>query len=205
MKLPSKVLENAVEHLSLLPGVGKKSALRLALKLTHQEPQELLDFADAIRALATELNYCKTCYNISDHDTCEICATSSRNHKVICVVEDVRDVLAIESTHQFEGVYHVLGALISPMDGVGPADLTISELVQRVKDQGTEELIFALSANMEGETTAFYVYKQLQEVEVKMSAIARGIGVGDEIQYADELTLARSIKNRLPFDQSLKR
>ncbi|MFD0963037.1 recombination mediator RecR [Pseudofulvibacter geojedonensis] len=204
MEFSSKLLENAVYEMSQLPSIGKRTALRLVLHLLQQPKEQTDRLAFALQNLRSEIKHCKNCFNISDLEVCEICSNPMRNRKVICVVEDIRDVMAIESTGQFKGNYHVLGGIISPMDGVGPSDLYIEPLVDKVKKGEVEELIFALSASMEGDTTNFYIFKQLEGVEIKVSTIARGISVGDELQYADEVTLGRSILNRIPFEQSLK-
>jgi recombination protein RecR len=204
MEFSSKLLEKAVNEMSQLPGIGKRTALRLVLHLLKQ-PKEQTDFlAQAIVAMREEIKYCLSCHNISDTDLCEICANKSRNHAVICVVEDIRDVMAIENTGQFRGVYHVLGGKISPIDGVGPSQLNITSLVEKVKLGAVSEIIFALSSTMEGDTTNFYIYKQIADSEIILSTIARGISVGDELEYADEVTLGRSILHRVPFENSLK-
>lgn len=204
MEFSSKLLENAVYEMSQLPSIGKRTALRLVLHLLQQPKEQTDRLAFALQNLRSEIKHCKNCFNISDVEVCEICSNPLRNKKVICVVEDIRDVMAIESTGQFKGNYHVLGGIISPMDGVGPSDLYIEPLIDKVKSGEVEELIFALSASMEGDTTNFYIFKQLEGIEIKVSTIARGISVGDELQYADEVTLGRSILNRIPFEQSLK-
>ena len=204
MEFSSKFLEKAVAEVAQLPGIGKRTALRLVLHLLRQPESQTLHLTTALADMRTKIKHCKECYNISDVDVCEICASHNRTKKIICVVEDIRDVMAIENTSQFKGVYHVLGGKISPMDGIGPHDLKINELVERVKSGDVEELIFALSATMEGDTTNFYIYKQLKGVEVTLTTIARGIGVNDEIEFADEVTLGRSIMNRIPLEISLK-
>lgn len=204
MEFSSKLLERAVNEIAQLPGIGKRTALRLVLHLLKQPAEQTQFLTQALTAMREEIKFCKTCHNISDVEVCEICSNPSRNHKVICVVEDVRDVMAIENTNQFKGIYHVLGGKISPIDGIGPSQLTISSLVEKVKAGQTEELIFALSSTMEGDTTNFYIFKQVKDFEVKISAIARGIAVGDELEYADEVTLGRSILHRIPFENSLK-
>lgn len=204
MEFSSKLLERAVNEMAQLPGIGKRTALRLVLHLLKQPADQTQFLAQALTAMREEIKFCKSCHNISDVDVCEICSNPSRNHKIICVVEDVRDVMAIENTNQFKGIYHVLGGKISPIDGIGPSQLTISSLVEKVKTGQTEELIFALSSTMEGDTTNFYIFKQVKDFEVKISAIARGIAVGDELEYADEVTLGRSILHRIPFENSLK-
>lgn len=204
MEFSSKLLERAVNEMAQLPGIGKRTALRLVLHLLKQPADQTQFLAQALTAMREEIKFCKSCHNISDVEVCEICGNPSRNHKIICVVEDVRDVMAIENTNQFKGIYHVLGGKISPIDGIGPSQLTISSLVEKVKAGQTEELIFALSSTMEGDTTNFYIFKQVKDCEVKISAIARGIAVGDELEYADEVTLGRSILHRIPFENSLK-
>lgn len=204
MEFSSKLLQNAVNEVSQLPGIGKRSALRLVLHLLKQPKEQTSHLAEALNAMRSDIKFCKKCHNISDVELCEICANPRRNEKIICVVEDIRDVMAIESTGSFKGLYHVLGGIISPIDGVGPNDLNIESLVQKVKESQVEELIFALSSTMEGDTTNFYIYKKIQEFGVKTSTIARGISVGGELEYADEVTLGRSIVNRIPFETSLK-
>ena len=204
MEFSSKLLERAVAEMSQLPGIGKRTALRLVLHLLRQPESQTEHLAKALHDMRSKIKHCKKCYNISDVELCEICASHNRNQKIVCVVEDVRDVMAIENTSQFKGLYHVLGGKISPMDGIGPHDLKIQQLVDRVKENEIEELIFALSASMEGDTTNFYIYKQLKDANIQMSTIARGIGVNDEIEFADEITLGRSIMNRIPLENSLK-
>ena len=201
---PSTLLENAVNEFAKLPGIGKKSALRLVLHLLRQDEVKVVNFAEAIVKLKQEVKYCKKCNNISDTDLCEICADGSRNKSLICVVENIKEVMAIERTGQFKGLYHVLGGIISPIDGVGPSDLEIASLEERVKRGEIDELILALSATMEGDTTNFYIFRKLQPYSLKVSIIARGVSIGDEIEYADEVTLGRSILNRTPFDESYK-
>lgn len=203
MEFSSKLIEQAVHHFSRLPGVGKKSALRYVLYLIKQQTDEVNDFSDVLRALKQDLKFCKTCHTISDHDICDVCANPLRNHQQVCVVQDYRDVMAIENTGLYKGVYHVLGGLISPMDGIGPANLTIESLVNKVSEGPVQEIILALNATMEGETTCFYIYKKLAGFEVAVSSIARGIAVGDELEYTDEVTLGRSIQNRVPYTNSL--
>ena len=204
MEFSSKLLERAVNEMAQLPGIGKRTALRLVLHLLKQPTEQTQFLTQALTAMREEIKLCKSCHNISDLEVCEICSNPSRNHKIICVVEDVRDVMAIENTNQFKGIYHVLGGKISPIDGIGPSQLTISSLVEKVRTEQVEELIFALSSTMEGDTTNFYIFKQVKDFEVKISAIARGIAVGDELEYADEVTLGRSILHRIPFENSLK-
>jgi recombination protein RecR len=203
MNFSSKLVESAVDEMSQLPGVGKRSALRLILHLLKQPKTQTERLTQALNNLQAHVTYCKNCHNISDTDLCEICANPKRNQKIICVVEDIRDVMAIENTMQFKGVYHVLGGKISPMEGVGPQNLNIDSLVEKVKNDTIEELIFALSSTMEGDTTNFYIFKSLKDYNIKISTIARGIAVGDELEYADEVTLGRSIINRVPFENSL--
>ena len=201
---PSTLLENAVNEFAKLPGIGKKSALRLVLHLLRQDEAKVLNFAEAIVKLKQEVKYCKMCHNISDTELCEICSDVSRNKSLICVVEKIKEVMAIERTGQFKGLYHVLGGIISPIDGIGPSDIEIASLEERVKIGEIEELVLALSATMEGDTTNFYIFRKLQPHNVKVSIIARGVSIGDEIEYADEVTLGRSILNRTPFDESYK-
>lgn len=204
MEFSSKLLQNAVNEVAQLPGIGRRTALRLVLHLLRQPEDQTSQLSKALTAMRSSINFCTKCHNISDELLCEICANPNRNQQTICVVEDIRDVLAIESTASFRGVYHVLGGKISPMDGIGPSDLNIQSLVDKVNEGKVEELIFALSSTMEGDTTNFYIYKQIQNTNITLSTIARGISVGDELEYADEVTLGRSITNRVPFDSSLK-
>jgi recombination protein RecR len=204
MEFSSKLLENAVNEMSRLPGIGKRTALRLVLHLLKQPKEQTQFLAEALSNLREEIRFCESCHNISDNPLCEICANKSRNHSMICVVEDIRDVMAIENTGQFRGIYHVLSGKISPIDGVGPGQLNISTLVEKVRQGKVTELIFALSPTMEGDTTNFYIYKQIRDYNIVTSAIARGIAVGDELEYADEVTLGRSILQRVPFENSLK-
>ena len=204
MDFSSKLLENAVNEMSRLPGVGKRTALRLVLHLLKQPGEQTMALSKALSTLREEIKFCKNCHNLSDSDMCHICSNVHRDNSVICVVEDIRDVMAIENTGTFRGMYHVLGGKISPIDGIGPQDLTIQPLVDKVKTGEIKELIFALSSTMEGDTTNFYIYKQIQDFQVTITTIARGISVGDELEYADEVTLGRSITNRIPFEVSLK-
>ncbi len=204
MDFSSKLLENAVYEMSQLPGIGKRTALRLVLHLLKQPEAQTEKLAHSLVALRTTVKFCKSCHNISDVILCEICANPKRDNSLVCVVEDIRDVMAIENTSQFKGLYHVLGGKISPMEGVGPQDLTINSLVNKAKEGVIKELIFALSSTMEGDTTNFYIYKQIEGLDIRTSTIARGIAVGDELEYADEVTLGRSILNRIPFEGSLK-
>lgn len=206
-KFPSKLLEDAVQAMGSLPGVGKRSALRLALHLLKQPSENVHHFADSIVKMRDEAKYCRECWMISDNDVCTICSDKSRDRKTICVVENVRDVMSIENTGQYHGVYHVLGGIISPIAGVGPSDITVSQLVERVKNmlmqEGAKpeeiEVILALSGDVEGETTSFYIYRRIAEYSVRVSSLARGLGFGDDLEYADELTLGRSIVNRQIF------
>jgi len=204
MEFSSKLLERAVNEMSQLPGIGKRTALRLVLHMLRQPKEQTLALAEALQNMRTNIKFCKSCHNISDVDLCEICSNPNRSEDIICIVEDIRDVMAIENTSSFKGVYHVLGGKISPMDGIGPHDLNIEPLVNKVKEGKVKELIFALSSTIEGDTTNFYIYKQIQDYKVFTSTIARGISVGDELEYADEITLGRSIINRIPFESSLK-
>ncbi len=204
MEFSSKLLEKAVNEMAQLPGIGKRTALRLVLHLLKQPSEQTQFLSQALTTMREEVKFCANCHNISDVEVCEICSNSARNHKIICVVEDIRDVMAIENTNQFRGVYHVLGGKISPIDGVGPSQLNIITLVEKVKTGTVEEVIFALSSTMEGDTTNFYVFKQIKDYNVKTSTIARGIAVGDELEYADEVTLGRSIIQRVPFENAIK-
>lgn len=197
---PSQLLERAVESFSQLPGVGRKTALRLILHLLRQSTEDVDSFADAITRVKHDVKYCKVCHNISDTDVCSICSDPRRDASVVCVVENIQDVMAIENTQQFHGLYHVLGGIISPMDGIGPNDLEIESLVKRVEEGEVKEIILALASTMEGDTTNFYISRKLKDKQVKLSVIARGISVGDELEYTDEVTLGRSILNRTPFD-----
>ncbi len=199
----SKLVEEAVNELSKLPGIGKRTAMRLALHLLKQDVSYSEQLGNSIISMRNNIQFCKRCYNISDQEICEICNNPRRDEKLICIVEDIRDVMAIENTAQFKGLYHVLGGLISPMDGVSPSDLTIDKLIDRINNDDIEEIILALSATVEGDTTSFYIYKQLKDSEIKISTIARGVAIGDEIEYADEITLGRSIIGRLPYDKGL--
>ncbi|MDZ7613577.1 MAG: recombination mediator RecR [Flavobacteriaceae bacterium] len=204
MDFSSKLLENAVNEMALLPGIGKRTALRLVLHLLKRPKAQTEQLAAALSDFRNGIRLCENCHNISDVNLCEICANPKRAAEIICVVEDIRDVMAIENTSQFKGHYHVLGGKISPMEGLGPHNLTIDSLIDKVKKGKVEEIIFALSATMEGDTTNFYIYRKLQDYPVKLSTIARGISVGGELEFADEITLGRSILNRIPFEGSLK-
>ena len=197
---PSQRLEQAVQEFSKLPGIGRKTALRLVLYQLRQDAEDVQSFVEAIAKMRQEVHYCQRCHNISDTDLCPICSDPHRDASVVCVVENIQDVLAVENTQQFHGLYHVLGGVISPMDGIGPADLEIESLVKRVEQENIKEVILALSSTMEGDTTNFYIYRKLAAYDVKLSIIARGIPVGDELEYADEVTLGRSILNRTPFE-----
>ena len=199
---PSQLLEKAVAEFAKLPGIGRKTALRLVLWLLRQEDEEAEQFAEAVRRLKQEVKYCKTCHNISDTDLCPICADPKRDSSLVCVVENIQDVMAIENTQQYHGLYHVLGGVISPMDGLGPSDIEIDSLVSRVAEGQVKEVILALSPTMEGDTTNFYIFRKLAGYEVKVSVIARGVSVGNELEYTDEVTLGRSIMNRTPFNSN---
>ena len=204
MNFSSKLLENAVSEMSQLPGIGKRTALRLVLFLLQQPNSQTKDLSNALNELIDHVILCESCHNISDNKICEICTSSKRDKKVICVVEDIRDVMAIESTGQFNGIYHVLGGKISPVEGIGPNQLNISSLVKKVNSNQISEIILALSATMEGDTTNFYIYKHLENFEIKITTIARGVSVGNELEYTDEVTLGRSIVKRILFANSIK-
>ena len=201
---PSVLLEKAVGEFSKLPGIGRKTAMRLVLHLLRQDNATVEAFGNSIITLKHEVKYCRVCHNISDTDTCQICANPTRDASTVCVVENIRDVMAVEGTQQFRGLYHVLGGVISPMDGVGPSDLQIDSLVQRVANEEVKEIVLALSTTMEGDTTNFFIYRKLSPYNVKITVIARGVSIGDEIEYADEITLGRSIVNRTSFNDSIK-
>lgn len=198
---PSTLLEKAVAEFAKLPGIGRKTALRLVLHMLRMNEEDVDRFANAITTLRKEVRYCKICHNVSDTDVCPICSDPRRERNTICVVENIRDVMAVENTMQYRGLYHVLGGIISPIDGIGPADIEIESLVERVAEGGIEEVIFALGSTMEGDTTNFYISRKLAPYPVKLSVIARGIAVGDELEYADEVTLGRSIRDRVPFSR----
>ena len=200
----SALLENAVNEFAKLPGIGRKTALRLVLHLLRQEEFSVENFGNAIIKLRKEIKYCHVCHNISDSDTCSLCSDPNRDDSIICVVENIKEVMVIENTHQFKGRYHVLGGVISPMDGIGPSDLEIDSLVKRVSEGGIQEIILALSATMEGVTTNFYIFRKLAPYNIKISILARGVSVGDELEYTDEITLGRSIINRMPFNETFK-
>ncbi len=203
MNFSSKLLENAVHEFAKLPGVGQRTALRLVLHLLNQPLADVEKFTETLNRLKQDIRFCETCKNISDHLVCEICSGNKRDHSLVCVVEDTRDVMAIENTAQYQGVYHVLGGLISPMDGIGPSDLNIDKLVERVQSGEIKEVILALSATMEGDTTIFFLYKKLKDLPLQISTIARGIAFGGELEYVDEITLGRSIATRIPYENSL--
>ena len=204
MEFSSKLLEAAVNEMAQLPGIGKRTALRLVLHLLKQPKEQTVFLSNALTTFREEIKFCESCHTISDIALCEICSNVKRNHQLICVVEDVRDVMAIENTGQYRGIYHVLGGKISPMDGIGPSQLKINSLIEKVNSGKVEELIFALSSTMEGDTTNFYIYKQIKDSNIVTSTIARGISVGDELEYADEVTLGRSILQRIPFENTFK-
>ncbi|RMG82124.1 MAG: recombination protein RecR [Bacteroidetes bacterium] len=203
MNLPSKHLEKAVEQIATLPGIGKKTALKLAISLLKRNSEEVEAFVEAIYTMKHHSKFCKTCYNISDNEICEICSNSKRNKLQVCVVEDMKNVLSFEATGIYSGVYHVLGGLISPLDGIGPNDLTISSLVERVKNENVEEVILALSTTMEGDATNYYIYNRLKQYDVKISVLSRGVAIGDDLEYIDEVTLGKSLMNRLPFENAI--
>ena len=203
MNFPSKLVENAVEQLSRLPGIGKRSALRLVLHLLKQEKSSVERFGDSFIQLIQNISYCTSCFSIADSQLCEVCADKKREQTTICIVEDVRVMMAIENTMQFKGIYHVLGGLISPMDGIGPNDLRIEELIKKVEKGNINEVIFALSTTMEGDTTNYYLFRRLKDSGVKISSIARGIAIGDELEYTDELTLGTALSSRMPYENSL--
>jgi recombination protein RecR len=205
MQLPSQLIENAVAVFSKLPGIGKKTALRLVLHLLKQDVNEVQHFGETIAKMRRDIQFCQRCYNISDGLICSICSNKTgRNQQLICVVENIRDVIAIENTQQYNGVYHVLGGIISPLDGIGPDNLTIDSLVQRIENEQTQELLFALNPNIQGDTTIYYIQKKIQHLPCTITTIARGIAFGGELEFADEMTLARSISNRLPVHQYVK-
>jgi recombination protein RecR len=204
MNFSSKLLENAVDEMSQLPGIGKRTALRLVLFLLNQPNSQTVKLSKSLVDLVEGVVLCKNCHNISDLELCEICTNNKRDKSVVCVVEDIRDVMAIESTGQFNGVYHVLGGKISPIEGIGPNQLNIKSLIEKIRSKNVSELIFALSATMEGDTTNFYIFRQIKDVDIKITTIARGVSVGNELEYTDEVTLGRSILKRIPFENSLK-
>ena len=204
MEFSSKLIEKAVNEISNLPGIGKKTALRLVLHLLKQSESQSVNLANAISEMRLKVNFCDNCHNISDSDNCEICSNPRRDQSLICVVEDIRDVMAIEKTSSFNGLYHVLGGKISPLDGIGPDDINIDSLIEKVKNNEIREVIFALSTTMEGDTTNFYIFRKISKYNVLTSTIARGISIGDDLEYTDEVTLGRSITDRIPFENSLK-
>jgi recombination protein RecR len=203
MSYSSKRIEQAVHEISKLPGIGQKTALRLALYILKRPEEEAISLADALVNLRTKTIYCDKCHNISDAAMCSICANPKRNLNLLCVVEDVRDVMALENTGNYNGLYHVLGGLISPLDGIGPSDLNITTLIKKVSEDSIDEVVLALNTTMEGDTTNFYIFRKLKDLPAKITTIARGIAVGDELEYADEITLGRSIAQRIPYEQSL--
>jgi len=202
--ISSVLLDNAVNEFAKLPGIGRKTALRMVLHLLRQSETDVDAFGNAMIELRRGIHYCEVCHNISDTDVCSICSDASRDNKTICIVENIKDVMSIENTQQYKGLYHVLGGVISPMNGIGPSDLEIVSLVERVRNNDINELIFALSPTMEGDTTCFYISRRLQNDSIKMTVLARGVAIGDELEYADEVTLGRSIVNRMPFDYNNK-
>ena len=204
MEFPSQLVKNAVDQLSTLPGVGKRSALRLALHLLKKDKEKVEKFGQSFIDLINNINYCKECFTISDYDLCQVCTNPNRDKGIICVVEDIRTMMAIENTLQYKGVYHVLGGLISPLDGIAPDDLKIEELISKIDKGNISEVIFALSTTMEGDTTNFYLFKRLKEKSIKISSIARGIAIGDELEYTDEVTLGAAISSRLPYSDNIK-
>jgi len=205
MQFSSSLLENAVNEFAKLPGIGKKTALRLVLHLLKQDTKEVGQFSEVIARMRSEIKFCQRCFNVADGDICSICSNSLRKQEVICVVESIRDVIAIESTQQFNGTYHILGGIISPLDGIGPDQLNIESLVTRIEKEKTDELIFALNPNIQGDTTIYYIQKKLQPYNIRITTIARGIAFGGELEYADEMTLARSLQNRLPVEKYVSR
>lgn len=203
MDINSKLISEAVDQLATLPGVGRKTALRFVLELLKRDKSDVQRFARAFTEMRENIRFCHRCFNLAETELCNICGHPSREQQLICVVEDIRDIMAIESTQQFRGTYHVLGGLISPMDGVGPNDLRITELIERVKEESPEELILALNTTMEGDTTCFYLYKKLKAFPLRISTLARGVAIGDDLEYTDEVTLGRSLKNRTPYESTL--
>ena len=201
MNFPSKLVENAVEQLSSLPGIGRKSALRLVLHMLKKDKLAVEQFGDSFIQLINRINYCTRCYSISDAELCEVCANPKRDKQTICVVEDIRVMMAIENTMQYKGVYHILGGLISPMDGIGPTDIRVEELIKKIENENVQEVIFALSTTMEGDTTNYYLFRRLKDSGIKISSIARGIAIGDELEYTDEITLGTAISSRMPYSE----
>jgi recombination protein RecR len=202
-KYPSRLLENAVNEFAKLPGIGRKSALRLVLHLLRRDKEEVTAFGESLIQLRSEIKHCKVCHNISDNDVCQICSNPSRNNSVICVVENIRDVMLFENTHQYNGLYHVLGGIISPMDGIGPNELEIGSLIERSESEDIVEIILALPTTMEGDTTNFYIFRKLKDKPVKVTTLARGVAVGDDLEYTDEITLGRSLTNRVLYESSV--
>ena len=205
MNLVSKVLQQAVDEFAQLPGVGHKTAFRFVLHLLKKEPEELKKFGNTFLQLHEQVKYCKECFNITDKEICDVCEDDKRDRTTLCVVEDIRDIVSIENTEQYKGLYHVLGGIISPLDGVGPSDLNISHLIERIESGEPKEVIFALSTTMEGDTTNFYLSRQLQKFDVKLSTLARGVSIGGGLEYTDELTLGRSLVNRVPYEGSVSK
>ena len=201
MNFPSKLVKNAVEQLSSLPGIGRKSALRLVLHILKKDKLTVEKFGNSFIQLINRINYCSICYSISDSDNCEVCSNPKRDTRIICVVEDIRVMMAIENTMQYKGVYHILGGLISPIDGVGPSEIRVEELIDRINDNDITEIIFALSTTMEGDTTNYYLFRRLRDYDIKISSIARGISIGDELEYTDEITLGTAISSRMPYSE----
>ena len=201
MNFPSKLVENAVEQLSSLPGIGRKSALRLVLHMLKKDKLSVEKFGESFIQLINRINYCTSCYSISDAELCEVCANPKREKQIICVVEDIRVMMAIENTMQYKGVYHILGGLISPMDGIGPTDIRVEELIKKIENENVQEVIFALSTTMEGDTTNYYLFRRLKDSGIKISSIARGIAIGDELEYTDEITLGTAISSRMPYSE----
>ena len=201
MNFPSKIVENAVEQLSSLPGIGRKSALRLVLHMLKKDKLAVEQFGDSFIQLINRINYCTRCYSISDAELCEVCANPKRDKQTICVVEDIRVMMAIENTMQYKGVYHILGGLISPIDGIGPTDIRVEELIKNIENENIQEVIFALSTTMEGDTTNYYLFRRLKDSGIKISSIARGISIGDELEYTDEITLGTAISSRMPYSE----
>lgn len=201
MNFPSKLVENAVEQLSSLPGIGRKSALRLVLHMLKKDKLAVEQFGDSFIQLINQISYCTKCYSISDTELCEVCANPKRDKQTICVVEDIRVMMAIENTMQYKGVYHILGGLISPMDGIGPTDIRVEELIKKIENENVQEVIFALSTTMEGDTTNYYLFRRLKDSGIKISSIARGIAIGDELEYTDEITLGTAISSRMPYSE----
>jgi len=203
VEIPSRLIENAVNELSKLPGVGKRTALRFVLHMLRQEPRHTEALTESLTRLRTNIRHCKTCYSLSDNEFCSICSHPGRNRAIICVVEDIRDMMAVESTNQFRGVFHVLGGLISPIEGMGPDKLKITELITRIQSDEVQEVILALPATVEGDTTGFYLFRQMQAHQVKVTTLSKGIAIGDQLEYADEVTLGRSLINRIPYEETI--